>query len=64
MKTIMQLELGFKNAGPVPLRPQAQRRHRANWWFNRMRNIVDRAFDWKPVATPRPEQIWLESVGR
>jgi hypothetical protein len=67
MKTIIdsQLELGFQNACPVLAASHPQKRlNRANWWFNRMRHIVDRAFDWKPAPTPRPEQIWLESVTR
>ena len=30
---------------------------RAQWWFRRMRQIVDGALDWEPAPPPRPEQI-------
>jgi len=62
---VAQMELGFKNAGrPVILSHRQKRLSRAHWWFDRMRQIADRAFDWKPAASPRPEQIWMESVTR
>lgn len=32
---------------------------RAQWWFRRMRQIVDRAADWRPAPPPRPVQIWF-----
>ena len=56
-----QMELGFKNSRcPLPLSRRQQRLSRASWWFNRMRKVVDRAFDWKVTPAARPEQIWLE----
>jgi hypothetical protein len=60
-----QLELGFGNARPklVPTRPE-RRLTRAKWWFQRMRNVVDRAFEWEPATAPRPEQIWLQTESR
>ena len=57
--TNAQLELSF---GAVRGRsmPTTNRRpsiHNPQWWFQRMRQIVDRALDWQPVPPPRPEQI-------
>ena len=56
--TDAQLELGFGH-----LRNQSvhdgSRRSASNtrrWWFERMREIVDRARDWQPAPPPRPEQ--------
>ena len=55
-----QLEMSF-NASircrqAVPSRP---RRSRAQWWFNRMRAVVDNALDRTPAPSPRPEQRYL-----
>jgi len=56
-----QMELGFKNAcRQASLSARQKRLNRASWWFNRMRNVVDRAFDWKVAPAAKPEQIWLE----
>lgn len=58
-----QLELGFSKGGQRLVLTQRQRRlSRAHWWFDRMRQVVDRAFDWQSDPAPRPEQIWLEPV--
>ena len=46
-----QLELGFENRSG--LRPTGRnRRHssRANWWFERMRGVVNHARDWPPAS--------------
>ncbi len=49
-----QMEMGFGKMA------RSQRKQsRAQWWFQRMRQIVDRATDWQPVAPPRPVQIWF-----
>jgi hypothetical protein len=62
MKAMMnqQMELGL---GRAPACPSVNRRERrrsgANWWFDRMRRVVDHAFDWQPSPPPRPEQIWF-----
>ena len=62
--TNQQLELGFNGL------PRARRRRtrrtvaRANWWFARMRNIVEQAMDWSAAAEPRPEQIWIPGANR
>lgn len=53
-----QLELGLANARPS-LKHRQQRQNRARWWFDRMRQAVDRALDWQPIPPARPEQTWL-----
>lgn len=64
-KTIEQLELGFNG---VQIRadaaPRESRVARANWWFARMRTIVESAMDWSATAEPRPEQIWIPGAHR
>jgi len=60
--TDQQMELSFGNtsgACATTLNRRQQRLNRAPWWFDRIRQIVDRAFDWQPAPLPRPEQIWL-----
>ena len=59
-----QLEMGFdNNAGCVTRRQR--RLNRAHWWFQRMRQIVDRTIEWQtPPPSPRPEQIWLPGAQR
>jgi hypothetical protein len=54
-----QMELGLENG--LACRPASRRSRsvRADWWFSKMRQIVDRAFDWETAVTPRPQQIWL-----
>ncbi len=55
-----QMELGFAGNRPCPsLNRRERRQNRAQWWFERMRVVVDRAFDWRPAPPPRPEQIWF-----
>jgi len=55
-----QMELSFgKAAGCQPANRRQRRIGRANWWFARMREVVDRAFDWQPAPPARPEQIWF-----
>jgi len=61
-----QLELSLGNPR-VTLSPCANRRpstFNSRWWFQRMRQIVDRAFDWQPAPQPRPEQIWFRGTHR
>jgi hypothetical protein len=63
--TNKQLELGFNG---LPPRANATGREgriaRADWWFDRMRDIVGRAMDWSAAAEPRPEQIWIPGARR
>ena len=69
-KTIMttingQLELGLGTMRATTSAAVApHRRVRAQWWFDRMRDVVNRAFDWQPAPAPRAEQIWLEGAPR
>jgi hypothetical protein len=53
-----QLEMSFQGATRVLSRRQ-RRLSRAQWWFQRMRQIVDRAIEWQPSPPARPEQIWF-----
>ena len=53
-----QLEMSFDQTVQFGARRQ-RRLSRAQWWFQRMRQIVERATDWHPCPPPRPEQIWF-----
>ena len=58
--TNQQMELGIGNARVCRSRNRPQRRQtRAQWWFDRMREAVDKAFDWQPTPQARPAQIWF-----
>ena len=61
-----QLELSLHNHCTMRLprdnRPPAT--YTSRWWFERMRQIVDRATDWEPAPLPRPEQTWFASAYR
>jgi hypothetical protein len=62
MKTVLnqQMELVFGNVRSCASVNRYRRRlSRANWWFERMRRVVDHALDWQPAPPPRPEQIWF-----
>jgi hypothetical protein len=52
-----QMEMSFGKATR-----QAGKPTRARWWFQRMRQIVDRATDWQPAPQPRPVQIWFPTA--
>ena len=59
-----QLELGLAGANHCPrVAPRTRPTNRANWWFDQMRQVADRAFDWEPAPRFKPEQILL-SDGR
>jgi hypothetical protein len=61
-----QLELSLSSPRPEQT-PRANRppsAYTSRWWFQRMRQIVDHAFDWQPVPPPRPEQIWFPGTHR
>jgi hypothetical protein len=63
--TDRQLELGFAGvAVRAAAGPRSRRLSRANWWFQRMRQLVDRATDWQPALPVRPQQIWLPNTHR
>jgi hypothetical protein len=60
-----QLEMSFNNGRGCQTTSRRQRRlSRAQWWFQRMREVVDRATDWRPAPSPRPEQIWFAGAHR
>jgi hypothetical protein len=49
MKNTNQMELGLVNSNRCPRAARRERRlNRANWWFNHMREVVDRAAEWQP----------------
>lgn len=54
----MELSLASARNCRSPKRPQ-RRANRARWWFERMREVVDNAMDWRPAPPARPEQIWF-----
>jgi hypothetical protein len=60
MNTKEQMELGLAGANRCPRAARRERRlNRAHWWFDQMRQVVDRAIDWEPAPRFQPEQIWL-----
>jgi hypothetical protein len=60
MKTNEQMELGIGNKNACRSVHRRQRRQsRANWWFERMREVVDKAIDWQPTPPARPQQTWF-----
>jgi hypothetical protein len=62
MTTTKQLELGFTNANKCPrVTRRESRSNRANWWFDQMRQMADRAFDWEPAPRFQTQQILLHS---
>ena len=62
---IAQMELSLNNPQPRTGAALARRpRSRAQWWFARMRQVVERARDWQPAPPARPEQTWLPGALR
>ena len=57
--TTAQLELSFQThcARLTPTIDHGASFRRAQWWFRKMRQVVDSALDWQPARPPRPEQI-------
>jgi hypothetical protein len=58
IKQQMELEIGKVRVCPSSRRPQ-RRANRANWWFQRMRDTVDKALVWQSTPPARPEQTWF-----
>lgn len=60
-----QLELSLETGrGGEVVDHLPRRPSRAAWWFARMRQAVERAWDWQPVPPPRAEQIWFPEEPR
>ena len=63
MNDQQQMELGFSGTNRCPRVAFRERRHnRANWWFNQMRQVVERAVDWEPTPRFQPDQAWLPAA--
>jgi len=60
----LELSLGSVRKAQLPRGTRHPNHHNPRWWFQQMRLIVDRAFDWQPAPQPRPEQIWLPGSHR
>jgi hypothetical protein len=60
-----QMELGLAGSNRCPrVVRRERRRHQANWWFDQMRQVVERAMDWEPAPRFQPEQTWLPETGK
>jgi len=58
-----QLELSLESGRAwAPPAARSRRHSRAQEWFARMREVVDRAMDWEPAPEPRPEQSWFAAT--
>jgi hypothetical protein len=69
--TNTQMELGFASARrPSPETRRQRRLQRAAWWFNQMRQAVDRALDLQPRSFTHtshfapPTQTWFPGTHR
>jgi len=61
--TTNQLELGFNGTqARIFGRRRETRVTRAKWWFTKMREAVENA--WQEQSQPRPEQIWMPGANR
>ncbi|HEX4122683.1 MAG TPA: hypothetical protein VH619_18875 [Verrucomicrobiae bacterium] len=57
---IDQMELSLNGKASRRARPgRPHRRQRAQWWFARMRQVVDTAMEWRPAPPARPEQVYM-----
>lgn len=54
------MEIQFEEARrPCSRRHPPARRTVARWWFARMRQVVDQAWDWNAGPPARPQQTYL-----
>jgi hypothetical protein len=60
----LELSLDSHRATLLPRLNHCPSKFTSRWWFERMRQVVDRAFDWQPAPPPRPEQIWFPGTHR
>ena len=58
----MELSLAARNSRSRRARHQ-NRRQRAQWWFARMRSVVDATLEWTPAPSARPEQVYMPLGG-
>ena len=58
MNSQMELSFAEANSSHREIRRQS-RLCRAGWWFDQMRQVVDRALDRGPRRPARPEQIYF-----
>ncbi len=58
MKDQLEITFGATTQCRRPLRSQ-QRRQRAQYWFSKMRHVVDSAFDWKNAPQAPAIQIYF-----
>ncbi len=57
--------MSFGGGRGAPMLTRRQRRlSRARWWFQCMRDVVERAIDWQPAPLPPPEQTWFPGARR
>ena len=55
-----QMELSLETTSSFrPGLHRVRRPRRAHWWFQRMRQMVERALDREQALQPRSEQIYL-----
>ena len=59
-----QLELTLPNRNREHGANRRQHGNRAQWWFNRMREVVDAALEWQPAPAGRPEQLHFAGAHR
>ena len=53
-----QTELGLEKARASASAQRPKRRlNRASWWFQQMRDVVDKAADWRPIPSADAKQI-------
>ncbi len=52
-----QLELGLENRPACGSPRRRPRSGRANWWFQRMRGLVEEARDWEPAKLPGENRV-------
>ena len=64
MTTNQQLELGFNGMqSRIYGRPRT-RVTRAQWWFAKMREVVENAVSWQDETPAHPEQTWMPRANR
>jgi len=52
-----QMELSLEIRANYRGRRSKKPTRRAGWWLTQMRQVVDRAIDWRPQPIPRAHQV-------